>query len=285
MTREQKLALIIGFSLVLLVGVLVSDHLSGARNAHLADVGAALEQSSPPDFVDPLPESLTNQAPVEQTAATNEPAPTNTSHERAASPPPPAANETRLADENASPSEMFLRNLRQQFRETTDNAVPALQHETYDATQTDPPVADPLVPQRREYAVQTYRIKTGDSLWSIAQRHYGDSAVAKKLADYNVQRGRLRDPDTIRVGASILLPEPSAFGISAPQRAARTQTRDHAPATPRTYTVRKGDTLGAIAQKQLGSVRHTDDILSANASLIDDPDDIRVGMVLTLPAS
>ena len=41
MTREQKLALIIGFSLVLLVGVLVSDHLSGARNAHLADVGSA----------------------------------------------------------------------------------------------------------------------------------------------------------------------------------------------------------------------------------------------------
>lgn len=38
MTREQKLALIIGFSLVLLVGVLISDHLSAVRQQSVAGV-------------------------------------------------------------------------------------------------------------------------------------------------------------------------------------------------------------------------------------------------------
>ena len=35
-TREHKLALIIGFSLVLVVGVLISDHFSKARSAQVA---------------------------------------------------------------------------------------------------------------------------------------------------------------------------------------------------------------------------------------------------------
>lgn len=38
MTREHKLALIVGFSLILLVGVLISDHLSRARQARIAPV-------------------------------------------------------------------------------------------------------------------------------------------------------------------------------------------------------------------------------------------------------
>ncbi len=41
MTRELKLALIVGFAIVLTVAILVSDHLSKARQASLADVGAA----------------------------------------------------------------------------------------------------------------------------------------------------------------------------------------------------------------------------------------------------
>lgn len=40
-TRELKLALIVGFAIVLTVAILVSDHLSKARQASLADVGAA----------------------------------------------------------------------------------------------------------------------------------------------------------------------------------------------------------------------------------------------------
>lgn len=264
MTREQKLALIIGFSLVLLVGVLVSDHLSGARAAHLADVGSALENSAPPEFVDPLPDETEPAPPVEQTLAVNE-------AEQA------PARPTRVADNAASPSEAFLENLRRQFQNSTANAVPALKHDEL----PEPAVADPLIDDARPPAVQTYRIQDGDSLWAIADREYGDGTLAKKLAEFNVRNGRLRDADTIRVGASILLPEPRALGSTAPPK--RTVAR--ASTKARTYTVRKGDTLGEIAQRQLGTTRRVEELLSANARLIDDPDDIRVGMVLKLPSS
>ena len=38
MTRENKLALIIGFGLILVVGILVSDHFSPASNDQAADL-------------------------------------------------------------------------------------------------------------------------------------------------------------------------------------------------------------------------------------------------------
>ncbi len=47
-TREHKLALIVGFSLILVVSVLVSDHLSGARTAQLAPEDPLLQASVTP---------------------------------------------------------------------------------------------------------------------------------------------------------------------------------------------------------------------------------------------
>ena len=281
MTREQKLALIIGFSLVLLVGVLVSDHLSGARHAQLADVGAALEQSAPAEFSEQLPDlsdrpTAEESVPVGTIAATSEPEPY-----RGAITPPLNEND-RVAIGHESSADSFLSQLQQQFRESAASAPEAAQLDR-SAELPEPRVADPLVADRRPLAVAHYQIKPGDSLWSIAQENYGNGHLAAKLGEYNVAQGRLRDINTIRVGASILLPEPRALGSSA--RPAGTLAADSAPTPrPRTYTVKRGDTLGEIAQRELGSARRTKAILVANTGLIDDPDDIRVGMVLRLPS-
>ena len=49
LTREHKLALIIGFSLVLVVGVLISDHFSKARTQQVAsEITAGAGQSFGP---------------------------------------------------------------------------------------------------------------------------------------------------------------------------------------------------------------------------------------------
>lgn len=52
-------------------------------------------------------------------------------------------------------------------------------------------------------------------------------------------------------------------------------------ATTRNYTVKKGDILGRIAQKQLGSVRYVSDIRKLNRGL---SDNLKIGQVLVLPA-
>lgn len=270
MTREQKLSLIIGFSLVLLVGVLVSDHLSGARAAQLADVGAALEQSAPPPLADPLPDY-------------DDPEPEPLSLPAIAATPEPAAQDpprpTQTAQSEETTSESFLRSLQEQFRETGASAPVAAKLEEREVVLPEPRVVDPVVEDDRTPAVATYRVKKGDSVWSIAEKHYGDGHLAKKLAEFNVAQGRMRDADTILVGATILLPEPRALGATGARLTAASQA-----AEPRKYTVRKGDTLGEIAQRELGSSKRWEALVAANRRVIDDPDDIRVGMVLRIPS-
>jgi nucleoid-associated protein YgaU len=51
-----------------------------------------------------------------------------------------------------------------------------------------------------------------------------------------------------------------------------------------TYTVRKGDTLSAIAQQHYGKASRWHAIFEANRDQIDDPDLISPGQVLKLPA-
>lgn len=62
-----------------------------------------------------------------------------------------------------------------------------------------------------------------------------------------------------------------------------------APSTPaaapagRTYTVKSGDTLSAIAKQQLGDGNAYMKIFEANRDQLNDPDKIRPGQVLRIP--
>jgi len=50
------------------------------------------------------------------------------------------------------------------------------------------------------------------------------------------------------------------------------------------YTVKSGDTLGAIAKEHLGSASRYPEIFEANQPLLTDPDKIYPGQVLRIPA-
>src|SRR5687767_11363931 len=56
-----------------------------------------------------------------------------------------------------------------------------------------------------------------------------------------------------------------------------------APAAARTYTVKAGDTLSAIAKEHLGSANAYMKIFEANRDQLSDPDKIKPGQVLKLP--
>jgi nucleoid-associated protein YgaU len=57
-----------------------------------------------------------------------------------------------------------------------------------------------------------------------------------------------------------------------------------AAAAARTYTVKAGDTLSAIAKEQLGSANAYTKIFDANRDQLSDPDKIKPGQVLKIPA-
>jgi nucleoid-associated protein YgaU len=57
-----------------------------------------------------------------------------------------------------------------------------------------------------------------------------------------------------------------------------------AKASMKTYTVKSGDTLGEIAKRELGSANKYMDIFEANRDQLSDPDKIKPGQVLKIPA-
>ena len=66
-----------------------------------------------------------------------------------------------------------------------------------------------------------------------------------------------------------------------PSPAAAAQTRNGSPVQQRTYTVRSGDTLSAIASRLLGNAGRWGEIASLNG--IRDPRTLRIGQVLRIP--
>lgn len=159
------------------------------------------------------------------------------------------------------------------------------QLETRAATQTPPAVeaAEPSRDPRRApgsaegfdaqsaalapAASGTYTVQRGDTLSAIAGRLLGSQGEWRALWEAN--RATVADPNRISPGQVLRLP-----GAAAPTPVA----------APRTYTVRAGDTLGAIAQRELGSEAQWRALYEANRRVIANPNLIRPGQVLTLPS-
>jgi nucleoid-associated protein YgaU len=67
-------------------------------------------------------------------------------------------------------------------------------------------------------------------------------------------------------------------------RSAAATTGTTVQAASKTYTVKAGDTLSKIAKEQLGDANAYHDIFEANRDQLTDPDKIKPGQVLKIPA-
>ena len=119
-------------------------------------------------------------------------------------------------------------------------------------------------------APTTYTVQKGDSLWDIAQKQLGDGSKWTEIYKANADTIG-QNPDLIFSGTELKLPGADM---------------QHTVADAGQYTVKSGDNLWDIAQKQLGDGTKWGEIYKANAGVIgDNPRLILPGQELSMPGA
>ncbi len=311
MNREQKIALIVGFAVVLVVGVLVSDHLSGARQLQLADAtegDAGRIEAAPIAYLPDRGAESRRLAAESQAESERVPAvqPMIGGRSTQAEPyvfaqggrgevsplgkvldtlPAPVAKND-AASESWQDS---VRSFGERIARGLDNGV--REAVVIDRSGAEEQPARPVaregltrpVEVRSVAAPIRHVVKKNESLYKIAKSYLGNGNRWREIAAANT--GRVGADGSVRTGVSLVIPGTVAEGTG---RKSPTRTPKAAPATTRSgpvkYTVKKNDSLSEIAQRYLGTTKRMPEIIAANRGKIDDPDDIRVGMVLMIPA-
>lgn len=133
---------------------------------------------------------------------------------------------------------------------------------------------------KRETAVDTHRIQSGDTFSSLAEHYYGSAKFTRFLMENNPQ---ITDPNRMRLGTIVRIPSRPADGAkrgSAVRKSAAAKTVDGR----RTYVVKAGDSFYAIARDVLRDATRWKEIFELNRkSVRGDPTRLQVGQVLVLP--
>ncbi|MEL6797162.1 MAG: LysM peptidoglycan-binding domain-containing protein [Planctomycetota bacterium] len=273
MTRELKLSLIAGFTVVLLFGVLLADHLSTARAEPLI-VADVIDEPLIVPRVD-VPARVGQALPTQPRVAVREPVDISPIAEPATGPlrepAGTASGGVRVADVDrsgrASIDSIFERVVSAGPRESV--MLPGFERVERGAASRSVVPTEPV-------RARTHEVKAGESLFRIAERYYGNGHLWRKLAERNA--GVVGDDGGVGIGAVLTIPskeELEGGAVAASPRVAPTPVPEE-----KVYVVAAGDTLSEISLKLLGTTKRMDELLAMNRDQIRDADDIRVGMKL-----
>lgn len=259
-TRELKLALIVGLSLVLVVGVLITDHVKKSDAASLV---------SPMTGDDPSRLTVVGNAGTDHFTPTQQLPEIEPKPKPAPQPDPTVINQT------------------QPFGGKTGQLPGQLPDGSKQSS-----IEDQLVgPAPTAIPDTAYAIQSGDTLYSICKKQYGDASLHTKLAEYN----KLAAGKALKLGQKLTLPAKDVLTGKALPYAGKPATLPAVPAgtnkpisdgplvavsTTVTYKVSSGDTLSSIARKfntTLAKVREL------NPSLRGREDSLSIGDELKLP--
>lgn len=298
MTREQKLALIVGFSLTLLVGILLTDHLSQGRVARVD--GIAEREGTLPTLAGTVPHSAyaissadNPPSPQGQPAPSTHDGPVTTQRVGFTHDPLTrildadfgAIQQPSASTAQAEPQQAAVPSILEVAASHGVELVPVQQHTT------QPTIIDPLAPTPDP---AWYTVQPNDNLYQLCERFYGTGTVWPKLAAHNTSR--VKQNGWVRAGVRLQIPHPSVvLGPGATFASPLFEPDEPGPSQPapkpaeperklRKYQIQPGDCLSVIAQNELGTIRRQGEILALNKDRLHDADDVRSGMVILLPA-
>jgi nucleoid-associated protein YgaU len=126
-------------------------------------------------------------------------------------------------------------------------------------------------------------VRPGDDLWGLAERYYGDGRQWRRIATANptVLTG---GPDRLSVGWRLTVPDP----VPPEPRPGAEGPAVGGPAAEvpgLAVTVRTGDSLSSLADRELGAAERWPELYRANRAQLSDPDDLDAGMRLVVPGA
>jgi len=123
---------------------------------------------------------------------------------------------------------------------------------------------------------RTHIVKSGDTLYGIAEKYYGRGDLWVGIARANAQLG---NPSRLKIGQKLTIP---------PRKQVDTHYEDlpagAGPGDYKLYKVKKADTFYSIALAQLGSAGRWKEIFKLNKSRVaGDPKKLRAGQTIRIP--
>ena len=276
MTRETKVGLLVGMGVILLVGIILTDHLTVRTTPDVLPLdGSNIHVREPvpgPDLGnDPIMDAQATEldkfhhvsrsekrSPVSGYGVTPIPTMAGELVEPTKTPAPPSKTSMDSTPTSGGPSPV----------DGEANTLPN------GGRKRDRP---------QEVTMEAHRfhsVKNGESLWQIAEIYYGDGRKYLWIKEANPDR--IMADDNIRSGVRLLIPPKPPLPLSSGRHPRSLSLQVQAPPTS-TVTVRQGDTLGELASKHLGSSRYWKSLVEANRDQSVDERNLQPGMVLKLP--
>ncbi|MEM6553497.1 MAG: LysM peptidoglycan-binding domain-containing protein [Planctomycetota bacterium] len=307
MARETKVGLLIGLAVILLVGIIVSDHLSVTQNdPTLGNPNPLVQLGDQAPTHQPVELLLGPSPSTPATAA--DPVPTADEIDRAnarrqltdrvaaspAIPSPSRATLTRVTQSSPAPSNIPSITLGDPTptpnRAAADPLAPPPALPTADRDQDQLPIVPTLATHTLPNANRLYTVQPRETLRTIATNIYGHPDYWRVIAENNPHT--VGPNGEVTQGTQLLIASKRQTPLPANHADARSRiipTPDNpTPVTtlrPKTITVQPGDTLSELAMKHLGTVRRMDDLLAMNDAVLEgDANNLRVGMTLRVPA-
>ncbi|MCE9592216.1 MAG: LysM peptidoglycan-binding domain-containing protein [Planctomycetes bacterium] len=288
MARETKLGLLVGLGVILLIGIIVSDHLSAVNKQDHADMtsfGATAQRGLQGG-------DMTIPPPVEPSVGTVAQAPTPDA-------PPPM-----LRPVVSLPNEPAVLPPTQPGQVSNGVTVPGPQAGLASNNLGTPtvlpptPAATPTVTEPKPLA--THTVVKGDSVYQIAKKYYRNGEKWQLIREANP--GHVGSEGELQVGTQLKIPAlPDATpAIPAPSKPAtivdagstvvepvapeKAPSAAHEGIPVRIIEVKAGQSLTQIAREQLGSGNRWHELLELNKDQISSAKDLKLGMKIKVPA-
>ena len=319
MTRETKIGLLVGLAFIIVIGILLSDHLTSTnepQQAQLAKAGdsvrsgvttpgsAAATAANPPIVNTAQQQAVAPQqtVPTKEELTPKQPAVEIVQIGGATPPTKPAQAQDQAVAQGGTTTEQPQQLSAQQgvtngtpVARTSDANVPGslanvaktMGEEVVPVGQATQVAPKPPAGSATPVAGKQYKAEAGDSVSKMATKFFGANTKANRDAIVAANPSLQQNANMVVVGRTYVIPV--AGGSATPQAAAPAPAPAPVAEKPASapeyfYTVKPNDSLSKIAIEQMGSASALAAIRDLNKDLLKGGDLIHPNMKLRLPS-